>query len=391
MSTNTITSYHQVSRDELASLSPDTGARIAVTTDDQSYEMYVSDGTKWIKLGNTRTDGIPYTFAATSTAPAVTVSHTPEYHFDAAQGAASTHMFSDLQGTSVNNGDKICEWRSLTGGHSLKQLDVSRQPYWSNAGSDPDGMYGVHMHDLGTGMSTIDKNNQQLTGDTVTFVVFKPTAENISDLIRDINHAHAEAPVGSSWDVRVVSSNHTAGANTDIQLFFHNSTRYFYYYMTQLAGTHLGGLPKSGEEEMIDGVGKLANWNDVFVNSRQLLLLVTRNGRRETRGFNEISYLNLNYTSHNKYHRPANQSPRMLDFYDRHGYDPKYDGFAIGSKFANKNPHCLINETVVFDNMLTYQDINSVASHLVAKWNIPNWYPYLPDVNTLDPKSLYIL
>ena len=224
MSTNTITSYHQVTRDELASLSPDTGARIAVTTDDQSYEMYVSDGTKWIKLGNTRTEGIPYTLTDYNNQPGPTVSHTPEYHFDSAPGVASTHIFSDLQGTSVNPGDRICEWKSLTGGHSLKQLDVSRQPHWYH--SSIDTVHGALMHDIGTGMCTTEENNKQLTGDTVTFVVFKPSADNISDLVRDINHATARAPIGVTWYVELVGSNlylSSDGNYSDIKLFFLNS------------------------------------------------------------------------------------------------------------------------------------------------------------------------
>ena len=394
MSTSTITSYHQVSRDELATLSPDTGARIAVTTDDQSYEMYVSDGTRWIKMGNTRTDGISYILPESGSAPATTVSHTPEYHFDAAQGAASTHMFSDLDGTSVSNGDNVCEWKSLTGGHSLVQLDASRQPRWTNGGTDPDGMYGVHMHGLGVGMNTTEKNNKQSVVNTVTFVVYKPTAENISDLYRDVNELNARSPIGDHY-INVLSSNrYSPRANgSDIRLFFYNSSHHFYTYATNTYNWY-NSLPRNGDTTTVDGVSRTDAYNDTFVDNRQLAVIVTHNPGVENRGLTRHSsgYINMSNTYYNVDARPANQSTLIRNDNSSISYNPKYDGLCIGSGLINnQNPHCIMNETLIFNNVLSHQDINAIASHLALKWNIPNVHSIGKDINTYYPQSFYNL
>ena len=219
MSTNTITQYQQVSLSDMETLAPNTGARIAVTTQDQSYRVFISDGTQWNEMSNHRTDSIPYTFLTYSGASAIEVPCTPACHFDASD-------ISTLEG--VTNNSPVSSWKSLTGGHELTQNVLTDQPTYTNS-NDPDNKFGVHMNTPGSGMQTNSKNNPQITGQTITFVVYKPigAAGNQTELYRDIAHSSGRAPVGNHYVTPWGSNNHTPLTNeTNKKAVSHNKKMY---------------------------------------------------------------------------------------------------------------------------------------------------------------------
>jgi len=388
MSATTITQYQQVSLSDMETLTPTTGPRIAVTTQDQSYRVFISDGTQWVEMPNSRTENIPYTFLTSSGTSALDVPCTPACHFDASDSTT-------LGGATHNS--PVSSWKSLTGGHELTQNVLTDQPIYTSD-NDPDNNFGVHMNTPGAGMQTNNKNNPQISGQTITFVVYKPIGSTWTNapsgaqtgLYRDITHSTAQALSGnyyvSPWGSN--SFRKITTAMDDIRVFFAESSQHHYQYTGLEINTYTTFPKNNANDTDIGGIGKLEGFNQNFVDKRQLSVVITTpvgNGS-ETSRYN-YSRRTL-WNSYWNVQGNANRSSAVPWSVGASWYfqTSKYDGFYIGTKQDQSwNPNCMVNEVAVFNQYLSPVDINNICDHLVNKWTIDNWLPIQEDAHANAP------
>lgn len=387
MSTTTISQYQQISLSDLDTLSPDTGARVAVSTLDQTYRVFISDGTRWNEMSSTRTTGIPYTLLDYTGAASEQLTCTPACHFDASPPSANISI-------EYSTSNKMSKWKSLTGGHELTQHVLTDQPSHQNS-NDVNGKFGVHMNTPGSGMHTDD--DPLIMGAEVTIVVYKPigSGSDQTDVYRDVNVQHAKPPAGNHkvkpWGSNNVLQTSLGGGYNNVELYHAQSNSHHYQYTGRVLSTYNtfpgGGLPDTD----IGGIGKVAGYNQNFIDSRQLSVII--NTPRPVTVSQSNRYPMNTRTIWNTYwtvegnaqnNRPK---PWVYSHYNQMT-DSQYTGFCVGTRSDETfNPYCMVNEVMVFDKSPELSELNNICDHLVNKWNIPNWNGLGKTALTVDPST----
>lgn len=114
--------FHTGTTTDIQSANAAGGARTGLSTDDQTYNLFVSDGVKWRNIRPARLHGLQYTYNN------VTLPETPIYHLD----ASTTNSMKTPEGNTPAHEDSVAEWGSLTCGHKLIQQAAASQPVYRN-------------------------------------------------------------------------------------------------------------------------------------------------------------------------------------------------------------------------------------------------------------------
>ena len=114
--------FHTGTTTDIQSANAAGGARTGLSTDDQTYNLYVSDGVKWRNIRPARLHGLQYMYNN------VTIPETPIYHLD----ASNNNTMKNPDGNTPAHEDTVAEWGSLTCGHKLIQQAVASQPVYRN-------------------------------------------------------------------------------------------------------------------------------------------------------------------------------------------------------------------------------------------------------------------
>lgn len=115
--------FHTGTTTEIQSANAAGGARTGISTDDQTYNLHVSDGVRWRNIQPARLYGIQYTYNNTTIVP-----ETPIYHLD----ASDLNSMKNSDGNTPAHEDTVAEWSSLTCGHKLTQQTATSQPVFRN-------------------------------------------------------------------------------------------------------------------------------------------------------------------------------------------------------------------------------------------------------------------
>jgi len=342
-------------------------------------------------MSSSRTTDIPYTLLDYTGAASEQLTSTPACHFDASPPSANTTI-------EYSSGNKISKWKSLTGGHELTQHVLTDQPSHQNS-NDVNGKYGVHMNTPGSGLYTED--NRHILGAEVTFVVHKPIGsdDNQDVLYRDINDHHSKGTAGdyliTPWGSN--NNNQSAMGNTmdAVTLFYQQSVQHHYQYMSPLLGTY-NTFPSGATKSDLDigGIGKVAGFNQNFIDSRQLSVIINTprpvTVEDKSRAISKVNTRTMWGTYWNVESNANGEASIPWSY--RHTeslQNSRYYGLCAGARSdQTHNPFCMVNEVMVFDQTLPVTELNNICDHLVNKWNISNWYGLRQDANTTSPTYL---
>ena len=365
--------FHTGTTTDIQSANATGGARTGLSTDDQTYNLYVSDGVEWRNIRPARLHGLQYTYNN------VNIPETPIYHLD----ASDVNSMKNPEGNTPAHEDTVAEWGSLTCGHKLIQQAVASQPVYRN-----DNGGSVVFPETEFLQTAIDES-QRLSGEFTVMTVRK--SWNVAgDLYRvwDGNSGNTSPGGYNSYDTygsnlrTVCSSSYDMSYDGDrnydeILVGDYNSGTYSYGAMngdgTSVRSFHIMTFPRYNQSPSVVGINgeNQFDWyNNEFIDKTQIELR-TYSERANT--YRSVTFWPGTSTQQRRFNTQANRytvnqssviNPGRIQRSHLHGLRVG----ANGLNFSRQS----INEIMIFNTCLPVGTLDMLATNAANKWSVSN-------------------
>ena len=368
--------FHTGTTTDIQSANVAGGARTGLSTDDQTYNLYVSDGVKWRNIRPARLHGVQYTYNS------VILPETPIYHLD----ASDVNSMKNPAGNTPAHEDTVAEWGSLTCGHKLVQQAAASQPVYRN-----DNGGSVVFPETEFLQTAIDES-QRLSGE-FTIMTVRKSWNVANDLYRvwdGSNISNSSSNPGGYYsrdtygnNIRTVcSSSYDMAYDSDrnydeILVGDYNSGTRFYGLMngdgTSVRSFSIMDFPQYNQSRPVVGTnGEDAfDWyNNEFIDKTQIEL---RTYSEKANAYRSVTFWPGTTTQQRRfntkaYRHIANQSsvndPGRIQ--RSHLY-----GLRVGANGLNFSRQS-INEIMIFNTSLSVKTLDMLATNAANKWSVSN-------------------
>lgn len=363
--------FHTGTTTDIQSANAAGGARTGLSTDDQTYNLYVSDGVEWRNIRPARLHGIQYTYNSTI------IPETPIYHLD----ASDLNSMKNSAGDTPAHEDTVAEWGSLTCGHKLTQQAAASQPVYRNDNG------GSVMFPETEFLQTAIDESQRLSGD-FTIMTVRKSWNVTNDLYRVWDGDSSNSNPGGYYSYDTYGSNirticsssydmaSPGSHNHDEILVGDSSSGQYYYAVMNGDGTSIRSFakmkfPQYNQSRPVVGTnGEDAfDWyNNEFIDKTQIEF---RTYSERTMSHRSITFWpgatpSLPYTNTH-----ADKSLSQQSISPGHVRRSHLHGLRVGSNGQNYSRQA-INEIMIFNTNLSVKTLDLIATNAANKWSVSN-------------------
>lgn len=356
--------FHTGTTTDIQSANAAGGARTGLSTDDQTYNLYVSDGVKWRNIRPARLHGLQYTYNN------VTLPETPIYHLD----ASDTNSMKNPAGNTPAHEDTVAEWGSLTCGHKLIQQAAASQPVYRN-----DNGGSVVFPETEFLQTAIDES-QRLSGE-FTIMTVRKSWNVANDLYRIWNGASTGSPGGYySYDtygsnIRTVCSSsydmaYDGDRNYDEILVGDYNNGHHYYTLMNGDGTstrnfNIMTFPQYNQSSSVvgpNGEDQFDWYNNEYIDKTQIEF---RTYSEKANAYRSVTFWPGTTTQQQRFNT---QAYRYTYTYPHRSH---LHGLRVGANGRNFSRQS-INEIMIFNTCLSVKTLDTLATNAANKWSTSN-------------------
>lgn len=367
--------FHTGTTTDIQSANVAGGARTGLSTDDQTYNLYVSDGVKWRNIRPARLHGVQYTYNS------VILPETPIYHLD----ASDVNSMKNPAGNTPAHEDTVAEWGSLTCGHKLVQQAAASQPVYRN-----DNGGSVVFPETEFLQTTIDES-QRLSGE-FTIMTVKKSWNVANDLYRvwdgnSTNNSSSNPGGYYSYDTygsnmrTVCSSSYDMAYDSDrnydeILVGDYNHGQHFYTLMngdgTSVRYFNIMSFPQYNQSRPAVGTnGEDAfDWyNNEYIDKTQIEF---RTYSEKANAYRSVTFWPGTTTQQLRFNTNAYRYRVGQPSYNPGKIQRSHlHGLRVGANGLNFSRQS-INEIMIFNTSLSVKTLDTLATNAANKWSVSN-------------------